>query len=102
MIIDQYYLNTGDRREATFFGLNYSFNFISGYIGFFLMSLITSFSVLFVNPFDAIQTYYLFSKIGLSLFALIFFGLSFIFIRKIPLDRGKYDKIEKEIIERNI
>ena len=101
IIIDHYFLNTGKRREATYFGLNHTFNFLSGLIGINLVSLITAFSVLFINPFDAIQTYYFFSKIGLVLFALIFFGISLILIRKIPIDRENYDKIEKEITEIN-
>ncbi|MBY9020474.1 MAG: MFS transporter [Candidatus Lokiarchaeota archaeon] len=101
IIIDHYFLNTGKRREATYFGLNHTFNFVSGYIGLLLMSFITVFSVLFVNPFDPIQTYFLFSKIGLSLFALLFLGISLILIRKIPLDRETYNKIEEEIAEIN-
>jgi len=102
IIIDHYYLNTGKRREATYFGLNNSFNFISGYIGVILGSLSTVFSVLFVSPFDEIQVFYFFIKIGLSLIALIFIGISLIIIiRKIPLDRDKYTAIEKEIAEIN-
>lgn len=100
-IIDHYFLNSNKRREATFFGLNYSFNFISGYIGIILMSFITSFSVLFLNPFAEIQTYYLYTKIGLSLFALIFFGISLILLKKIPLDTEAFNNIEKEIAEIN-
>ena len=101
IVIDNYYLNTGKRREATYFGLNNPFTFISGYIGIFLGSFITSFSLLFINPFAAIQTYYLFSKIGLSIFAVIFIGISIVLIRKIPLDVEKYENIEKEIAEIN-
>ena len=102
IIIDHYYLNTGKRREATYYGLSDSFNFISGYIGVILGSLSTVFSVLFVSPFDEIQVFYFFIKIGLSLIALLFIGISLIIImRKIPLDRDKYNAIEKEIAERN-
>jgi Na+/melibiose symporter-like transporter len=102
IIIDHYYLKTGKRREATYYGLNDSFNFISGYIGIILGSLSTVFSVPFVSPFDEIQIFYFFSKIGLSLIALIFIGISLIIIiRKIPLDRDKYTAIEKEIAEKN-
>ncbi|MBY9008568.1 MAG: MFS transporter [Candidatus Lokiarchaeota archaeon] len=97
IIIDHYFLNTGKRREATYFGLSYTFNFISGFIGVYLSSFLINFSLLFINPFEAIQTYYFFSKIGLSLFALIFFGFSLILVRKIPIDKEKYDKIEEEI-----
>jgi len=101
IIIDHYFLNTGNRREATYFGLNHTFNFISGLIGINLVSLVSTFSVLFINPLDAIQSYYFFSKIGFSLFALIFFAISLILIKKIPLDKENYDKIEKEIAEIN-
>ena len=101
IIIDQYYLITGKRREATYFGFNDSFNFISGYIGLLLGSLSTVFSVLFVNPFADIQVFYSFIKIGYSLIAILFIGISLIVIRKIPFDREKYKNIEKEIADIN-
>ena len=101
IVIDSYYLNTGKRREATYFGLNGTFTFISVYIGIFLGSFITSLSLLFFNPFAGIQTYFLFIKIGLSIFAVIFIGISIVLIRKIPLDVEKYENIEKEVAKIN-
>jgi len=101
IIIDHYFLNTGKRREATYFGLNYTFNSISGFIGVFLGQMITNFSAIFINPLDGLQDYYFFNKIGISLIALIFIGISMVLIRKIPLDREKYNTIEKEITEMN-
>lgn len=103
IIIDHYFLNTGKRREATYFGLNNTFNFISNYIGLYLLSFITIFPTLFIDfseP-DPFQDYYFFIKIGISLIALIFIGISMVLIRKIPLDREKYNTIEKEITEMN-
>jgi Na+/melibiose symporter-like transporter len=102
IIIDHYYLNTSKRREATYFGLNDSFNFIAGYIGVILVGLSTVFSVLFDNPFTEFQVFYFSVKVVLSLIALPFIGISLIIIiRKIPLDRDKYNAIEKGIAERN-
>jgi Na+/melibiose symporter-like transporter len=102
IIIDHYYLNTSKRREATYFGLNDSFNFIAGYIGVILGGLSTVFSVLFDNPFTEFQVFYFSVKVVLSLIALPFIGISLIIIiRKIPLDRDKYNAIEKGIAERN-
>jgi Na+/melibiose symporter-like transporter len=105
IIIDHYFLNTGKRCEATYFGFNYMFNLISGFIGMFLGQVITVFSTLsftdhFYEP-NGFQEYYFFNKIGLSLIALIFIGISLLLIRKIPLDREKYNNIEKEIAEIN-
>ncbi len=101
IIIDNYYINTSKRREATYFGLNDTFNFISGYIGIYLGSFITAYSFVFIDPYAGFQTYFLFNKIGLSLFAAIFIGISIVLIRKIPLDREKYNTIEKEIADIN-
>jgi len=103
IIIVHYFLNTGKRREATYFGYNYSFNLISGFIGIFLGQIATIFPMLFITisgP-NGFQEYYFFNKIGLSLIALIFIGISMVLIRKIPLDIEKYNKIEKEITEIN-
>jgi Na+/melibiose symporter-like transporter len=103
IIIDHYFLNTGNRREATYFALNNSFNLISGFIGLFLGQIITVFSMIFtdISGPNGFQDYYFFSKIGLSLIALIFIGISMVLIRKIPLDIEKYNNIEKEITEMN-
>jgi len=101
IIIDHYFLNTGKRREATYFGLNSTFNFISGYIGLYLGNFITVFSFLFTGASYESQGNYLYNKIGLSLIALIFIGISMVLIKKIPLDIEKYNKIEKEITEMN-
>lgn len=103
IIIDHYYLNTGKRREATYFGFDYLFNLISGFIGMFLGQFITVFSMLFLTvpsyeP-NGFQEYYFFNKIGISFIALIFIGISMVLIRKIPLDKEIYNKIEKEITE---
>ena len=103
IIIDHYFLNTGRRCEATYFGFNYMFNLISGFIGIYLAQFATIFSMLFITisgP-DGFQEYYFFNKIGISLIALIFIGISMVLIRKIPLDTEKYYKIEKEITEIN-
>ena len=103
IIIDHYFLNTGRRCEATYFGFNYMFNLISGFIGIYLGQFATVFSMLFITisgP-DGFQEYYFFNKIGISLIALIFIGISMVLIRKIPLDTEKYYKIEKEITEIN-
>jgi len=106
IIIDHYFLNTGERREATYFGYNYSFNLISGFIGIFLGQIITVFSMLFLtDPIyepNGFHEYYFFNKIGLSFIALIFIGISMVLIRKIPLDKEKYNKIETEITERKL
>ena len=101
ILIDHYFLNTGKRREATYFGLNSTFNFISGYIGLYLGNFITVFSILFTGASYEFQENYFYNKIGLSLIALIFIGISIVLIRKIPLDIEKYNKIEKEITEMN-
>jgi hypothetical protein len=101
ILIDHYFLNTGKRREATYFGLNSTFNFISGYIGLYLGNFITVFSILFTGASYEFQGNYFYNKIGLSLIALIFIGISIVLIRKIPLDIEKYNKIEKEITEMN-
>ena len=102
IIIDHYFLNTGKRREATYFGLNSTFNYISGYIGLYLGNFITVFSMLFIDVSYGFQEYYFFNKIGLSLIALIFIGISMVLIKKIPLDIEKYNDIEKEITEMNL
>lgn len=103
IIIDHYFLSTGKRREATYFGFNNLFNFISGFIGMFLGQFITVFSMLFLTvpgyeP-NGFQEYFFFNKIGISLIALIFIGISMVLIKKIPLDNERYNKIEKEITE---
>ena len=103
IIIDHYFLSTGKRREATYFGFNNLFNFISDFIGMFLGQFITVFSMLFltvpVYEPNGFQEYFFFNKIGISLIALIFIGISMVLIRKIPLDNERYNKIEKEITE---
>ncbi|GAH25183.1 unnamed protein product, partial [marine sediment metagenome] len=67
-----------------------------------LGGLSTVFSVLFDNPFTEFQVFYFSVKVVLSLIALPFIGISLIIIiRKIPLDRDKYNAIEKGIAERN-
>jgi Na+/melibiose symporter-like transporter len=103
IIIDHYFLNTGKRREATYFGISNLFYLISGFIGLYLAQIITVFSMFFtpVSVPDGFQEYYFFNKIGVSLIALIFIGISMILIRKIPLDRERYNNIEKEITEMN-
>jgi len=104
IIIDHYFLNTGKRYEATHFGFNYLFNLISGFIGIFLGQFATIFPMLFITisgP-DWIQEYHFFNKIGLSLIALIFIGISLVLIRKIPLDREKSHKVPPAIIRINL
>lgn len=103
IIIDHYFLNTGKRREATYFGFNSTFKLISSFIGLYLGQFITVFLMLFItfSEPDGFQEYYFFNKIGLSLIALIFIGISMVLIRKIPFDREKYNDIEKEITEIN-
>jgi Na+/melibiose symporter-like transporter len=97
IIIDNYYLNTSKRREATYYGISSIFAIIPAFLGTFLAQFNTIFTLLFVSPFSGIRDYFLFSKIGICLVALIFIGISIILIRKFPLDKERYNSIENEI-----
>ena len=101
IIIDNYYLNTSKRREATYYGVSSIFAFIPAFVGTFLAQFSTIFALIFVSPFSGIHDYYLFSKIGICLVALIFIGISIILIRKFPLDKERYNSIENEIVALN-
>lgn len=90
IIIDKHELNTGKRREATFFSL---VNIIS-IIPFFLQSLtsVFTFGSIFADPALGI-------RISMTVFPIIALGLSLLILKRLPYDIEAYDQIEQEISE---